>query len=168
MADLDSSSLLLASRRTSAKVRSLEKMVAEMLLLPCFSKDVAETFQGLGFFCAVSFLLFFSFVSYKVVRLVRKCTHKGFKDTLQVLQASSNFKEFGKLPPSQGTLLFLFLRFSLKRLLKNPGSDDWFSPWKGSSQSFWQQLSKQAERRLLNYPKWLFTQESSVRRKKAS
>lgn len=42
MADLDSSSLLLASRRTSAKVRSLEKMVAEMLLLPCFSKDVAE------------------------------------------------------------------------------------------------------------------------------
>ena len=41
MADLDSSSLLLASRRTSAKVRSLEKMVAEMLLLPCFSKDVA-------------------------------------------------------------------------------------------------------------------------------
>ena len=58
MADLDSSSLLLASRRTSAKVRSLEKMVAEMLLLPCFSKDVAETFQGLGFFCAVSFPFF--------------------------------------------------------------------------------------------------------------
>ena len=66
MADLDSSSLLLASRRTSAKVRSLEKMVAEMLLLPCFSKErcssIAETFQGLGFFLC-SFFSCFSFLS---------------------------------------------------------------------------------------------------------
>ena len=78
-----------------------------------FLKRCSRTFQGLGFlFFSVQFL--HSFVSNKVVRLVHQCTHKGFKDTLQVLQASSNFKEFSKASSSVPRDFILFLRFSLK------------------------------------------------------